>query len=138
MSVTQNPLRSLYNGDQIVNFKSKKEVQSIAGYQDMASMSSWYKQDPDKYNLGLITLWGQQAMDSYPMYKELLAKKAQLEVNGDNGTFTYEIAIKDSGKCITDYFHIPEKNVKVKQNRVEWHLEAEQESLIYKIDFTGL
>ena len=80
MSVTQNPLRSLYNGDQIVNFKSKKEVQSIAGYQDMASMSSWYKQDPDKYNLGLITLWGQQAMDSYPMYKELLAKKAQLAI----------------------------------------------------------
>lgn len=22
-------------------------------------------------------------------------------MNGDNGTFTYEIAIKDSGKCIT-------------------------------------
>jgi hypothetical protein len=101
MSVTQNPLRSLYNGDQVVNFKSKKEVQSISGYQDMASMSSWYKQDPDKYNLGLITLWGQQAMTSYPMYQELLAKKAMMEVNGDNGTFTYEIAIKDSGKCMT-------------------------------------
>ena len=101
MSVTQNPMRMLYNGDQIVNFKSKKEVQSISGYQDMASMSSWYKQDPDKYNLGLITLWGQQATQAYPMYKELLAKKAMMEVNGDNGTFTYEIAIKDSGKCMT-------------------------------------
>ena len=124
MSVTQNPLRSLYNGDQIVNFKSKKEVQSIAGYQDMASMSSWYKQDPDKYNLGLITLWGQQAMDSYPMYKELLAKKAQLEVNGDNGTFTYEIAIKDSGKCITvrdtssqSYAGIDNSNFKIVLNK---------------------
>jgi len=124
MSVTQNPLRSLYNGDQIVNFKSKKEVQSISGYQDMASMSSWYKQDPDKYNLGLITLWGQQAMDSYPMYKELLAKKAMYEVNGDNGTFTYEIAIKDSGKCMTvrdtsaqPYAGLDNSNFKIVLNR---------------------
>lgn len=124
MSVTQSPLRSLYNGDQIVNFKSKKEVQSISGYQDMASMSSWYKQDPDKYNLGLITLWGQQAMDSYPMYKELLAKKAMMEVNGDNGTFTYEIAIKDSGKCMTvrdtsnqAYAGLDNSNFKIVLNR---------------------
>lgn len=124
MSVTQSTNRSLYNGDQIVNFKSKKEVQSISGYQDMASMSSWYKQDPDKYNLGLITLWGQQAMDSYPMYKELLAKKAMMEVNGDNGTFTYEIAIKDSGKCMTvrdtsaqPYAGLDNSNFKIVLNR---------------------
>lgn len=124
MSVTQNPLRSLYNGDQIVNFKTKKEVQSISGYQDMASMSSWYKQDPDKYNLGLITLWGQQATTSYPMYKELLAKKAMMEVNGDNGTFTYEIAIKESGKCVTvrdtsnqEYAGIDNSNFKIVLNK---------------------
>lgn len=101
MSVTQSPLRQIYNGDMIVSFKSKKEVQSIAGYQDMTAMSSWYEQDPDKYNLGLIKLWGQQAITTYPMYAKLLEKKAMMEVNGADGSFTYEIAIKDSGMCQT-------------------------------------
>lgn len=101
MSVTQSPLRMIHNGDMIVNFKSKKEVQSINGYQDTTSMSTWYKQDPDKNNLGMIKLWGQQAISSYPIYTALLEKKALLEVNGADGYFDYEIAIKDSGKCMT-------------------------------------
>lgn len=101
MSVTQSPIKQLYNGDMIVNFKSKKEVQSINGYQDTTSMSTWYKQNPDKYNLGMIKLWGQQATASYPIYTQLLEKKAMLEVNGADGTFTYEVAIKDSKKCMT-------------------------------------
>lgn len=101
MSVTQSPLKMIHNGDMIVNFKSKKEVQSINGYQDMTAMSVWYEQDPDKYNLGMIKLWGQQAITSYPMYAALMEKKAMIEVNGDDGTFTYEYAVKDSGKCMT-------------------------------------
>ena len=101
MSVTQSPIKQIYNGDMIVSFKNKKEVQSINGYQDTTSMSSWYKQNPDKYNLGMIKLWGQQATASYPIYTQLLEKKAMLEVNGADGTFSYEIAIKDSGKCMT-------------------------------------
>jgi hypothetical protein len=124
MSVTQNPMKSLYNGDQIVSFKSKKEIQSIAGWTDMSSMSSWYQQDPDKHNLGLISLWGDQAVATYPLYAELLAKKATMEVNGDNGTFTYEIAIKESNKCITvrdtsnqDFAGIDNSNFKVVLNK---------------------
>jgi hypothetical protein len=101
MSVTQSPLKMIHNGDMIVNFKSKKEVQSINGYQDMTAMSVWYEQDSDKYNLGMIKLWGQQAITSYPMYAALMEKKAMIEVNGDDGTFTYEYAVKDSGKCAT-------------------------------------
>lgn len=101
MTVTQTPFNQTYNGDLIVEFKHKKEVQSINGYADTTSMSTWYKQDPDKYNLGLIKLWGQQAQVSYPIYTGLLEKKAMLEVNGADGTFTYEVAIKDSGKCMT-------------------------------------
>lgn len=101
MAVTQTPRNQIYNGDMIVEFKTKKEVQSINGYQDTTSMSTWYKQDPDKYNLGLIKLWGQQSRTSYPLYTSLMEKKAMLEVNGADGTFSYEIAIKDSGKCTT-------------------------------------
>lgn len=101
MSVTQSPLKMIHNGDMIVNFKSKKEVQSIAGYQDATAMSVWYEQDPDKHNLGMIKLWGQQTTTSYPTYALLMEKKAMLEVNGDDGTFFYEYAVKDSGMCQT-------------------------------------
>lgn len=101
MSVTQSPLKMIHNGDMIVEFKSKKQVQSIAGYQDTTTMSSWYKQDPDKHNLGMIKLWGQQTIAAYPIYTGLMQNKQMIEVNGADGTFTYEIAIKDSGKCMT-------------------------------------
>jgi len=101
MSVNLSPNKMIHNGDMIVEFKSKKEVQSIAGYQDTTSMSTWFKENPDKHNLGMIKLWGQQTMSSYPIYTGLMEKKAMLEVNGADGTFTYEIAIKDSGKCMT-------------------------------------
>ena len=100
MSVTQTN-RSLYNGDHVIKFTDRKTVQSIQGYQDMASMGSWYQEDPNKHHLGLMQLWGQQAKTTYPMYRELLANKAVMEVNGEDGSFTYDIAIKESMNCTT-------------------------------------
>jgi hypothetical protein len=44
-------------------------------------MGAWYQEDPNKHHLGLMSLWGQQAKTSYPMYRELLADKAVMEVN---------------------------------------------------------
>ncbi len=101
MSVTQSPIKMIHNGDLVVGMTNKKTVQSMAGYFDTTTLSSFYEQDPDKYNLGLIKLWGQQAKTSYPIYQALMEKKAMLNVNGADGSFTYEIAIKDSGKCMT-------------------------------------
>lgn len=99
--VNQSPQKMIHNGDMIVEFKSKKEVQSINGYMDTMAMSTWYKQDPDKYSLGMIKLWGQQTIESYPLYIGLMEKKAIMEVDGADGTVRYEVAIKDSGKCMT-------------------------------------
>ena len=101
MSVTQSPIKMIHNGDLVIGMTNKKTVQSMGGYFDTTTLSSFYEQDPDKYNLGLIKLWGQQAKTSYPIYQALMEKKAMLEVNGADGSFTYEIAIKDSGKCMT-------------------------------------
>ena len=105
MSVTQSPLRLIHNGDMVVGMTDKKTVQSMQGYFDQTTLSAFYQQDPDKYNLGLIKLWGQQSKKTYPIYQQMMEKKAFLEVNGADGAFEYEIAIKDSGKCqtIRDY-----------------------------------
>lgn len=100
MSVTQSN-RSLFNGDHVIKFIDRKTVQSIQGYQDLSSMGAWYQEDPNKHHLGLMSLWGQQARTTYPMYRELLADKAVMEVNGVDGSFTYDIAIKESANCTT-------------------------------------
>ena len=101
MSVTQSPIKMIHNGDLVIGMTNKKTVQSMAGYFDTTTLSSFYEQDPDKYNLGLIKLWGQQAKTSYPIYQALMEKKAMLNVSGADGSFSYDIAIKDSGKCMT-------------------------------------
>lgn len=101
MSVTQLPPNMLYNGDMIVQRTDRKTIASIGGHFDTSSISDWYKQDPDKNNLGLIKLWGQGAMVNYPIYTGLLEKKAMLEVDGADGKVYYDVAIKDSGKCVT-------------------------------------
>jgi hypothetical protein len=99
--IQQKGIPNSYNGDLVVKFTDRKTVKSIQGYQDMASMSSWYEEDPDKHNLGLIKLWGQQTLTAYPMYKELLEKKAMMEVNGEDGSFSYDIAIKEGNRTMT-------------------------------------
>ena len=101
MSVSQSPLKMIHNGDLVIGMTDKKTVRSMGGYFDTTTLSSFYSQDPDKYNLGLIKLWGQQSKTSYPIYQALMEKKAMMEVNGADGTFTYDIAIKQSGKCMT-------------------------------------
>lgn len=100
MSITQSN-KSLFNGDHVIKFTDRKTVQSIQGYQDLSSMGAWYQEDPNKHHLGLMSLWGQQARTTYPMYRELLADKAVMEVNGTEGSFTYDIAIKESVNCTT-------------------------------------
>lgn len=100
MSITQSN-RTIYNGDHVIKFTDRKTIQSIQGYQDLASMGSWYQEDPNKHHLGMMQLWGQQARTVYPMYRELLANKAVMEVNGVDGSFTYDVAIKESKNCTT-------------------------------------
>jgi hypothetical protein len=95
MSVTQQNIPQIHNGDQVIMFTGAKSVKTIQGYQDLPSMYSWYSEDPDKNHLGLMSLWGQQAQASYPMYRELLQSKSVIEVNGFDGGFTYDIPVKD-------------------------------------------
>lgn len=94
MSVTQQNIPMFHNGDQVIMFTGAKNVKSIQGYQDLPSMYSWYKEDPDRNHLGMMSLWGQQAQVTYPIYRELLQSKSVIEVNGFDGGFTYDIPIE--------------------------------------------
>lgn len=91
------------NGDQVIGFMKSKEVKSIQGYQDLASLYSWYHDDPDKNHLGMVNLWGNQKVLNAPIYRELLQNKQMLEVNGINGTFTYDTPIQaEHSGCYTE------------------------------------
>lgn len=95
MSVTQQNIPMIYNGDQVIMFTGAKSVKSIQGYQDLPSLYSWYQEDPDKHHLGMMSLWGQQAQTTYPIYRELLQSKSVIEVNGFDGGFTYDIPVEE-------------------------------------------
>lgn len=101
MTATQTNVPMIYNGDQVIMFTGAKQVKSIQGYQDLPSMYSWYKEDPDKNHLGLMSLWGQQAQTTYPIYRELLQSKSVIEVNGFDGGFTYDIPVQAYGGVYT-------------------------------------
>lgn len=101
MSVIQKGVPFLFNGDQVIAFKSAKEVKSIQGYQDLPSMESWYKEDPTKNHLGMQKFFGNQKFTPQGLFPELLSKKAVLEVNGVGGSFTYDVPIMESKGCYT-------------------------------------
>jgi len=101
--VTQQNIPSIVNGDQVIMFTDKKSVSSIQGVQDLPTLYSWYKEDPDKHHLGLMNLWGKQATRNYNtgILRELLKNKAVLEVNGWDGGFTYDLPVVDYKGCYT-------------------------------------
>lgn len=99
--VTQQNIPHIVNGDQVIMFTNKKQVASINGAQDLPSLYSWYREDPTKHHLGLMNLWGQQAVRSYGILRELLQNKAILEVNGWDGGFTYDIPVEEHKGCYT-------------------------------------
>lgn len=94
--ITNQNVPMVYNGDSVIMFTGAKEVKTLQGYADLPSMHSWYKEDPNKHHLGMMSLWGQQAQATYPIYRELLQSKSVIEVNGFDGGFTYDIPVRDS------------------------------------------
>lgn len=101
MSVNQYPSSMLYNGDMVVMRTDKKTIENVGNHYDMNSLATMYKSDTEGYNLGLIKLFKQGAVTSYPIYSGLMENKQILSVDNPEGNVDYEIAIKDSGKCIT-------------------------------------
>ena len=122
MAITQTGAPLFYNGDNVIMFTGAKQIKSIQGYQDLPSMYSWYKENPEKNHLGMMNLWGQQAQVTYPIYRELLANRAIIEVNGFDGGFTYDIPVEEYKGCYTTRdmsSALPRYGRRFIQNRVE-------------------
>lgn len=124
MSVIQKGVPYIFNGDQVIAFKSATEVKSIQGYQDLPSMESWYKEDPTNNHLGMQKFFGNQQFTPQGLFPELLERKAVLEVNGFGGSFTYDVPITKSKGCYTtrDFSHqvkpgIDDSTFKIALNR---------------------
>lgn len=101
MSIKQKGQPYIFNGDQVIKFTSAKEVKSIQGFQDLPSMEAWYKEDPVKNHLGMQKFFGQQTVTPSGIFPELLSTGAVLEVNGLNGTFTYDVPMVETYRIET-------------------------------------
>jgi hypothetical protein len=102
MAVTQKGVPMQRQGDQVIGFLNSTQVKSIQGYQDMASLNSWYHQDPLNNHLGLMQFWGNQDRTTVPIYGELMKNKSIIEVDGFEGSFSYDIPIEEAKGCITE------------------------------------
>jgi hypothetical protein len=100
MNTHFNNLPTTINGDKVIKFTSSKFVKDN-GLMDRPSMSSWYEQDPEKNFLGVVDLFTNFSQVRIPMMKGLLDKKAILNVNGMDGTFTYELPVYKSTCAVT-------------------------------------
>lgn len=81
------------NGDRVVGFTSTKKVKEL-GFMDRASLASWYVDDPTKNYMGMIDLFTNYAEVQLPFMKNLFNSKQVLEVNGMDGSFTYDLPVK--------------------------------------------
>jgi len=80
------------NGDRVIGFTSSKKVKEL-GFADRASLQSWYEEDPTKNYLGMIDLFTNYAEVKIPFMKDLFTSKSVIEVNGMEGTFTYDLPV---------------------------------------------
>ena len=91
MSKIKN-MPQVINGDTVIGFTTSKKVKDL-GWMDMASLSSWYQDDPNKNHLGLVELFTSMADYRMPVYKDFFKAGAVIEVNGANGKFTYDLPV---------------------------------------------
>lgn len=96
MNLQSKGIPTIRNGNQAISFMKGKEVSRFfQGYQDNASLRTWYEEDPLNNHLGLMSFWNQQDRVKNPtnLFDELLRSKSVVEVNGQEGRFTYEIPV---------------------------------------------
>lgn len=93
----------LYNGNEVIAFTNKESLgKSIKSMQDLPTMHSWYREDPDKRHLGLMKFWDYKTTRPSGILDELIQTKSVLEVNGWNGGFTYDLPVEtDKGLYTT-------------------------------------
>lgn len=104
MALNQQNLPTYVNGNQAFAFMGKNDVSKyFSGHMDNASLNMWLEEDPAENYKGMVTLWNQQTKGKPETFlDELVDKKAVLELNGWDGSFTYDIATEERMGCYTE------------------------------------
>lgn len=105
MTLQSQNVPTIRNGNQAIAFMKGKEVSKyFNGFMDNASLRTWYEEDPLKNHLGLMSFWNQQDRVKKPagLFDDLLGSKSVIEVNGQEGRFTYDIPIKQKRGIYTE------------------------------------
>ena len=91
------------NGDNVIAYTDAKTAKAEFVNQNLGTLQSWYREDPEKNHLGLIELFANAVRVPNPTVMNLIQpdKNAIIEVNGPRGTFTYDVPISENLECVT-------------------------------------
>lgn len=80
------------NGEEIISVvQGKKFMNRSATFQGMLDRNEYlFNEEDNRYHLGLLSSWGMQGRESYPMITKLLERGTELKVKGFFGEFTYD------------------------------------------------
>lgn len=103
MDLQATGVPKIINGDYVIGYTNGKRIKHM-GWEDISSLSKWYQEDPNQRHLGMINLYENMGAKPLPMYKNFFKERAVIEVNGVNGSFTYDLPVtkKKSGVYTTE------------------------------------
>lgn len=93
METTYKNIPTIVNGDKVIGFTTSQIIKQ-KGWADRASLASWYQEDYSKNHIGMVNLFTNYTDTKIPMLKNLFDSKAVLEVNGMDGSFTYDVPVR--------------------------------------------
>lgn len=112
------------NGDRVIGYMDQKFFKHEFGHNDLASLSEWYREDPEKNDLGIIELAAGILKKPMPMFLGAIRNAGTIHVNGVGGSFTYKVPNSKSEYMMTteDMSHqtragIDNNIVQIKLNR---------------------
>lgn len=79
------------HGEEVISIVQGKKYTSRSTFQGMLDRNEYlYNEEDNRYHLGLLSSWGMQGKESYPMITQLLERGSEIKVEGFHGEFTYD------------------------------------------------
>ena len=92
MSLQRQNFPTHIHGEEIIGIvQGRKYASRNTSFQGMLDRNEYlYNEEDNRYHLGLLSSWGMQGKESYPMITKLLEKGTEIKVEGFYGEFTYD------------------------------------------------
>lgn len=92
MNIQNQNFPTHINGEEIISIvRGKKYASGSSTFQGMLDRNEYLFNEADnRYHLGMLSAWGMQGKESYPMITKLIERGSELKVNGFWGEFTYD------------------------------------------------